>query len=440
MGERIEMNQINEIKSAFVISNGCHECFLDAALVQRFLKEKHGLVLADDIEVADVIILLGCAVMQPKEEQSRELIRIACERKKENSQLIVSGCIAKVRPEVAAQVNNVSNSIAKEIGSLISLSGEYNRYQANFPYQPYRGHKKDLLGSVANHVRQKSLTEAIENNGKFKSWLVRHFSKPIISALSQYKDLVESKIDVWNTETYTIKISTGCRGNCSYCSIKIARGHIRSKPLESVLEEFKTGLQKGYSSFALIGTDIGDYGKDQGKDLLDLLKILIQRPEKFQLRLRNVNPRWIIRVGSEFHPLLRSGKIKYMESPIQHASNRILQLMRRGYRAEDFLDAIHKIKSVCPSLFIKTQAIVGFPSESDEDFRKQLDLFGSRNFDYIDVFRYSDRPYADASNLPGKLPQDLVMKRYRKLFFKSLIHLDYRPIFHKMISHSRFAK
>jgi tRNA A37 methylthiotransferase MiaB len=434
------MNQIKEIKSAFVISNGCHECFLDAALVQRYLREKHGLLLADDIAAADVIILLGCAVMQPKEEQSRELIRIACERKKENSQLIVSGCVAKVRPEVAAQFNQSYDSLATEIGNLIGLRGEYKTYQANFPYQPYRGHKKDLLGSVANHVRQKSLKAATENNGNFYSWLVRYFSKPIISALSQYKDFIESKIDVWDTETYTIKISTGCRGNCSYCSIKKARGSIRSKPIENVLEEFKIGLQKGYSSFALIGTDIGDYGKDQGKDLLDLLKILVQRPEKFQLRLRNVNPRWIIRVGSEFHSLLRSGKIKYMESPIQSASNRILQLMRRGYRAEDFLDTIRQIKSVCPSLFIKTQVIVGFPSETDEDFRKQLDLFRTRNFDYIDVFRYSDRPDAAASSIPGKIPQDLAMKRYRKLFFKSLIHLDYRPIFHEMFSHRRLVK
>jgi tRNA A37 methylthiotransferase MiaB len=412
--------------SAFVISNGCHECFIDAALVQKYLRERHGFATAENAASADVIVLLGCAVMQPKEDQTRELIHTISEQKRPDSQLLVCGCITKVRPEIT-ELSDVRNGLFEEIENLIALKGQNGDLKANFPYQPYRGHKKDLLGTVRACVRRKVLEEHSGGN-RLKQFLVRRLSDPFVSLLSRYKDFVESKMDVWNTDTYTIKISTGCRGSCSYCSIKQSRGSISSKPVSCVVEEFRTGLQKGYRSLALIGTDIGDYGKDRGEDLLDLLRVLIEMPEQFLLRLRNVNPRWIIRVGPQFRDLLRSGKIAYMEAPIQSASERILRLMNRGYTAEAFLAAMHGIKQACPTLLVKTQVIVGFPGESQEDFQKSLDLFEMGLFDYVDVFRYSDRPNTRASELPEKVPGEIAMRRYRRLFFKSLFQLAPRTL------------
>ena len=418
--------------SAFVISNGCHECFIDAALVQKYLREKHGFAAAENVAGADVIVLLGCAVMQPKEEQTRELIRTISEQKRPDSQLLICGCITKVRPELT-ELSNATNGLPDEIENLIALRGPNGDLKANFPYQPYRGHKKDLLGAVRARVRQRVLAEHT-GGSRLKRYLVRRLSDPLIGLLSRYKDFVESKMDVWNTDTYTIKISTGCRGSCSYCSIKRSRGSISSKPISCVVEEFRTGLEKGYRSVALIGTDIGDYGKDRGEDLLDLLKVLTDVPGQFLLRLRNVNPRWIVRVGPQFHDLLRSGKIAYMEAPIQSASERILRLMNRGYTAEAFLAAMRDIRAVHPTLLVKTQIIVGFPGESQEDFQKSLDLFEEGLFDYIDVFRYSDRPNTRASELPEKVPGEIAMKRYRKLFFKSLFQLAPRTL---ILNHGR---
>jgi tRNA A37 methylthiotransferase MiaB len=413
--------------TAFVISNGCHECFIDAALVQQFLSEKHGLTLVEDIASADIIVMLGCAVMQPKEDQTQELIRVVHEQRRPDSQVIVGGCIAKVRPEIARAGTTSYNGLATEIENLIALKGPNGELKANFPYQPYRGHKKDLLGIVAARVRQKVLIEHAGAN-RLKQRFVRRVSQPFVAMLAQYKDFVESRMDVWNTSTYTIKVSTGCRGNCSYCSIKQSRGAVSSKSIPCVVEEFKAGLQQGYRSVALIGTDIGDYGKDRGEDLLDLLKALIEIPVRFRLRLRNVNPRWIIPAGAPFHDLLRSGKIAYLEAPMQSASDRILGLMNRGYKAREFLDAMRAIKAVCPKLLVKTQIIVGFPGESQEDFQQAVDLMKTRLFDYIDVFRYSDRPNTRASSFPGKVPGNVIMKRYRKLFFKSLFQLAPRTL------------
>jgi tRNA A37 methylthiotransferase MiaB len=423
----MDSNDPRKPKTAFVVSNGCHECFIDAALVQQFLSEKHGLILVEDIPSADIIVMLGCAVMQPKEDQTQELIRLIHERRRPDSAVIVGGCIAKVRPEIAKAGSTPYDGLATQIENLIALKGQNGELKANFPYQPYRGHKKDLLGTVAARIRQKVL---LENAGasRLKRRLVRRLSQPFVAALSRYKDFVESRMDVWNTSTYTIKVSTGCRGNCSYCSIKKSRGSVSSKSIPCVVEEFKTGLEKGFRSFALIGTDIGDYGKDRGEDLLDLLRTLVAIPEPFRLRLRNVNPRWIIPAGTQFHEVLKSGKVAYLEAPMQSASDHILRLMNRGYRAGDFLEAMRAIRAVCSRLLVKTQIIVGFPGESQEDFQEDLDLVKTRLFDYIDVFRYSDRPNTKASGLPGKLPGKVVMRRYRKLFFKSLFQLAPRTL------------
>ncbi len=423
----MEYNDGKKPGTAFVISNGCHECFIDAALVQQFLREKHGLTLVEDIASADLIVMLGCAVMQPKEDQTQELIRLVHEQRRPGSQVVVGGCIAKIRPEIAQAGSASYNGLATEIENLIALKGQNGELKANFPYQPYRGHKKDLLGIVAARVRQNVLAESV-GASRLKQRLVRRVSQPFVAMLAQYKDFVESRMDVWNTSTYTIKVSTGCRGNCSYCSIRQSRGPVSSKSIHCIVEELMSGLQKGYRSIALIGTDIGDYGKDRGEDLIDLLKALIEVPVRFRLRLRNVNPRWIISAGPSFHDVLRSGKIAYLEAPMQSASDRILRLMNRGYDAQAFLDAMRAIKEACPTLLVKTQIIVGFPGESEEDFQRALDLMKTRLFDYVDVFRYSDRPNTKASSLPGKIPGKVIMKRYRKLFFKSLFQLAPRTL------------
>jgi len=112
--------------------------------------------------------------------------------------------------------------------------------------------------------------------------------------------------------TYTIKISTGSSGACSFCSIKQARGAIRSRPSGKIVEDCQQGRAQAYTEFALIGTDIGDYGRDVGENLLDLLRTLINRKGAFKIRLRNVNPRWLIPSAPQLRDLLTSGKISYI--------------------------------------------------------------------------------------------------------------------------------
>ena len=201
-----------------------------------------------------------------------------------------------------------------------------------------------------------------------------------------------------------------------------------SRPFQTIVSEVKEGLNLGYRDYALIGTDIGDYGSDLETNLLELLKAIISLPDSFRLRLRNVNPRWLIPNAADLCEILKSGKITYIQSPIQSGSEKILKLMNRGYLAVDYLDAIQKIRNTCEKVFIKTQIIVGFPGESEVDFQDSIKLYASGLFNYIDVFSYTNRPNTKASTMSGQIPQEVILRRRRKLRLKSLFQLAPRQL------------
>lgn len=419
-------------KRFYVLSNGCHESFLDAAMLEKHFDNQGKYVLTNNVAEADLVVLLGCSVMQTKEDQTRHLIELIQERKNPEAKLIVTGCISKVRPELLSRERD-DTQLSEEIDDLLFLKNVDSDIKANFPYKPYRRKNGDLLNLANRRSVEKSVYESVSKGGVWKCFSIMKLSGICAWILGKYNSYVQQKIDVWDEKTYAIKISTGCCGNCSYCSIKRSRGEVCSRPIEMVVEDFKSGLAKGYTDFALIGTDIGDYGKDRGYDLLDLLKTLLNLAGSYRIRLRNVNPRWLIPSASRFCELLASHKICYIESPIQSASDNILKLMNRRYTSQDYLEAIKRIRAADPDIFIKTQIIVGFPGETKQDFHKNVELFKSGLFDYIDVFPYTDRPNTIATALPDHLPQEAIMARRAKLLCRSLFYLAPKHLLKKWL-------
>ena len=424
-----------EKTSVYVISNGCHESFLDATMIEQYFREQYDLLVVRDIAKADLIVLLGCSAVQHKEDQTRELMKLISEQRRPDADLLVSGCIAKVRPDLLDNDSKFS-TLSQEIDDLLRLKNKSHKFKANFPYRPYRDNQEDLFGIARTRAREKRLHEYTSHSIGLSQVVAKRFSGIVTYLLGKYGDFIESRIDVWNHKTYTIKISTGCCGNCSYCSIKQSRGKICSRSITDVVREFKEGLEDGYKDFALIGTDIGDFGKDQGVGLLDLLDAILELGSECKLRLRNLNPQWLIPNVDSLCDLLKSKRISYIQSPIQSCSNHILRLMNRSYKAEDYFDAMRKIRHACPSVFLKTQAIVGFPGESDEDFREFLKLYESKLFNYVDVFAYSNRPNTKASTMPGQLLPEIIAKRHKELWFKSMFQLAPRQLLRHFIGRS----
>jgi len=270
------------------------------------------------------------------------------------------------------------------------------------------------------------------SNGNEANGLWQQIAFPVrttlFNGMKAYKDFLESRINVYNDKCYCIKICTGCLGSCSYCIIRYSRGKIKSKPIEKIMEEFKQGLSLGYRDFALIGTDLGDYGQDVGMNFPQLLEQMVATPGDFRLRLRNVNPRGIIEYFPQLFQLLDSKKIVYLLSPVQSGDNRILELMNRGYKIEDIVSCMGKIRAAYPFVVLQSQIIAGFPTESETEFLSSKAVVDRGIFDYIDIFRYSDRYGTKSASIYPKVPEETIMERYRNLFFKALINHPVRKL------------
>ena len=199
-----------------------------------------------------------------------------------------------------------------------------------------------------------------------------------------YRHNLDQAINVFGPHSFCIKVSTGCPNACSYCAVKISRGELRSKPIDRIVEEFEEGLARGYKEFALLGTDVGAYGRDQGATLVDLLRELVKSKGDYEIRVRNIQPRFLMEMMPELREILRSGKISYLSSAAQSGNNRILGLMRRGYRIEDYKEAILTLRREFPRLKIRTQIMVGFPGETEEEFQDTLRLLDEVSFDILE--------------------------------------------------------
>ncbi len=408
-------------KSVCVITNGCIECRMDCAQLDRFFRANSHFWLCKDARKTDLIVFKGCALHQEKEQLSCQIVEALERMKRVDAQILVTGCIAKMRPELDSAYNNDNfKDLINQINRLSRLEGKQN-FAANFPQPEFWQIADNILGPrvgndlISKYCHRNPEASLLGIYPKLHTGLIRLFTK--------YRRLIDEEVLVLRNKTFCIKVSTGCMGNCSYCSIKLTRGRIKSKSIDAVVKEFEQGLGWGYKDFALLGTDIGDYGKDLGTDLLDLLERLVSRKDKITLRLRNVNPRWLIPSASRFCELLKTGKIKYLLSPVESGSNRILERMNRGYHIEDYVEAVRKIRTTYPQIFMKTQIIVGFPGETNENFSKSKNLLGLGLFDYVDVYGYSKRPNTKASRMHGQVSEKIITKRYRKLLFRSFFQL-----------------
>ena len=422
----ITSSELNEKqRSVCVITNGCTEGRMDSALLERFFQVSDEFRPCKDCMKADLIVFVGCCATQDKEYLSKLTIQTLRLKKCPDAQILVTGCMAKLQPELACNDGEFTD-LVDQINRLLHLEDKQN-LAVHFPQGEFWEIAPDLLdqstskGMISKYYNQ-VLTGILP---RISSTL----NTAIIKLFGKYRRLIDKEMLVSGNKTFFIKACTGCMGNCSYCSIKLARGRIKSKPLDAVLKEFRVGLDQGYTDFALVGTDIGDYGKDLGTDLLDLLEKLVAHEDKFTLRLRNVNPRWLIPSAEPFCELLKTGKIEYILSPVESGSNHILKRMNRGYSIEDYIEAIRKIRNAYPPIFIKSQIIVGFPGETDEDFSKSRELFKFGLFDFVDVVTFSKRPRTRAWNLPDEVVDKIIAKRYREILFRTFFQLPLKRWF-----------
>jgi len=212
-----------------------------------------------------------------------------------------------------------------------------------------------------------------------------------------------------------VPISSGCLGNCSYCSVKLIKGKLFSYPPKLILKEIKTSLAQGCKEIWLTSQDNGAYGKDIGINLINLLKEILSLKENFFLRIGMMNPEHVKEFLNELIEIYKDERIfKFLHIPVQSGNNEILKLMKRRYSVEDFKNIVNAFREEIPNITISTDIICGFPTETDEQFRDSLNLIKEIKPDVLNISRFKLRKGTEAEKLP-QLSGEIIKNRSRML-------------------------
>ncbi len=213
-----------------------------------------------------------------------------------------------------------------------------------------------------------------------------------------------------------LKVADGCDNRCAYCLIPSIRGSFRSKPVESLAEEARNLAESGAVEISLIAQDTTSYGADlYGRPRLAwLLNALLRIKSVKWWRLMYVYPE---RLTPEVIEIMRANKsvCRYLDMPLQHISDRILKRMNRTSSEKSVKDKIAELRKAMPDIAIRTNFIVGFPGESQEDFNRLLAFVKKTRFDNVGVFKYSREPGTAAASFPGQVPEDVKEARANAL-------------------------
>ena len=386
------------MKEACVLTNGCPESQLDSARVKTYIAE-NGWQIVDDVKDADLILFNACGLTVSSESNSIHSIHNIKKQIKDNQRLIVWGCLPKIDPETLFQTHQELSFGEREVDKLdkiIEATKSINEVTVNEICQPV--HKEGTWHR---------LTKIDRLPVTFANLLYQRLTK---------KDLYRSS----DSSIFYIKIATGCLGNCSYCAVKKSRGNIKSKPIDDVMDEFKAGLSLGFKEFSLMGTDLGPYGRDLGYNLADLITKMVNEKGDFKIGLRNIHPLFLKQMINDLVPAFATGKIWFTGVAVESGSDRILSLMKRGYSVGDFKEGIQRLKKAHPDLFISTQIMVNFPTETKNDFAESMNLLEESNFDFTEIYSFSPRPGTAAADMEGRVPGRVAYFRELRMVTRAL--------------------
>lgn len=373
-------------------------CVLNKSDSERiaYVLEKKGYTPSNTPEEADIIIINTCAVKQPAENKA---IKIAEEYKKKGKEIIITGCLL-YNPK---------------------LFKEYKKFT---PYDIERipEGKSDTIyycfkECILKREKDKFFYKDKEISSKDFFNLFKKYKYGIEKDVFGYKKINKLKINrkSFHKVIEIIPIQEGCLyKQCTFCAGKFARPIFFSYPLEDILYWIEKGIEEGKRIFYLTGMDISSYGLDLGISILDLMKEITKIKEEIYVRFGMANPFYLKNILDKFLDFMANEKFfKFFHIPVQSGSNKVLKDMKRPYTVEEYIDMIQKIRNRF-KCSIATDIIVGYPTETENDFRKTLELVKNLKFDIINISRFWPRPFTEASYLK-QLPGNIIKDRSRRL-------------------------
>lgn len=362
-----------------VVSLGCPKNLVDSETMLGLIHEENYEITNDPSE-AEIIIVNTCGFIESAKEESINTILQMAEYKKSGSckYIIVTGCLSQ----------RYAEELFNELPEADAIAG----------VEVY-----DEIGSIIKRVM----------NGERFIMLER--SKPDVIYTSKETFLPR----ILTTPSYTayLKIAEGCENCCSYCAIPKIRGPYRSKPMEQVLKEAKALADNGVKELIVVAQDTTRYGEDLpgGKLLLaDLLKELNKIESLKWIRVMYCYPNNFTDELIETFASLDK-VCKYVDLPLQHASNRLLASMNRYDTREEVETLLAKLRKRIPGIVIRTTFIVGFPGETDADFEELKEFVEQQRFENAGVFAYSQEEGTVAGAMPNQIPDEIKQERYHEL-------------------------
>jgi len=388
---------------------GCDRRRLDMRTIRAYLQANEYELVGDPAQ-ADKIILSTCAFKQKEEDESVRRLRSL---RKYGDKVVVYGCLPDIASQRYVEFEDIPFVSPRE---LESISGHFAGTQVPF-------------GEVGEaHVLEREFPDLGRAKRRIEVGLparAEMLHQARVRGPERLRDLLRGT----KSEPFYLFVCRGCRGQCSYCAIRQPIGRLESKPIRAVVADLERGLAEGFRDFVILGDDPGCYGLDIGVTLPQLMGALFDASDVVEsqvdranghgpigFQIREIHPKYLVEYYQSMIALPGFGRVEEILCPVQSGSDRVLGLMRREHSAGDFSQAIQAIRRDRPDMRLSTQIIVGFPTETTEDFQSTLDLVVDGEFDSVVVFPYHDKMGSHSSEIDGKVPQTEIDHRMRYAF------------------------
>jgi threonylcarbamoyladenosine tRNA methylthiotransferase MtaB len=338
-----------------VVTFGCRVNQADSLAIEQDLRARGA--IAAPVEDADLLVVNTCSVTASADQGARQTIRRIV-RNNPGARVVVTGCYATRRPQELRELPNVTH--------------------------------------VVSNIDKDDLVARLSEDWGDGEGPCGHALVPGVAGRT----------------ALTLRVQTGCEEQCSYCIIPQTRGHSRSRPMHAVLVDLRRAVAAGFREITITGVHLGSYGRDlgDGTSLTGLLGSLAAWDDDVLFRVSSLEP---MDCTPEIVQLVAGSPrlAPHFHLPLQHGADHVLSSMRRPYTVAYYTALLQRIRYEMPHAAIGSDVIVGFPGETDANFRESCERIEQLPLTYLHVFPYSDRPGTVASGLPAKVEGTIIRER-----------------------------
>jgi threonylcarbamoyladenosine tRNA methylthiotransferase MtaB len=384
---------------------GCKLNYSETSTIARQF-EQRGFQKVDFNDTPDIFIINTCSVTENADKKCRKLVREA-QKVSPDGFVAIIGCYAQLKPQEISEIPGVD-----------AVLGASEKFQL-----------LDLLGTF-----EKKKTSASDKKAS------KEKAQVYVQEVCHVQDF-EASYSIGNRTRTFLKVQDGCNYNCSFCTIPLARGKSRSDTIANIVKRAEEIAQTEVKEIVLTGVNTGDFGIQNGRRVerfIDLCKALDQVEGIERFRISSIEPNLLSDEVIEF--VAQSQKfVPHFHIPLQSGNDRLLELMRRRYRRDLYIERIQKIKKLMPHCCIGVDVIVGFPSETEADFLDTYQFLNELDISYLHVFTYSERADTAALEIKPVVPMKvrnerskmlrILSDKKRRYFYEQQVGKDFTVLF-----------